>query len=155
MYSFNTIIKVVCKRNGELKNKTFFIRSGESFICCYNQQMLFIKSKVEGRAPQTHYWARWPIHITVLKMKVIYYMLQVPTRQCQNDIYFFACFVIIPLGGVTGLVAFGFFFSAGFKICKDSKECIFRKFSQPQILRFLKLHSNLLFRKVLTFKLSQ
>lgn len=50
-------------------------------------------------------------------------MLQVPTRQCQNDIYFFACFVIIPLGGVTGLVAFVFFFSAGFKICKDLKDC--------------------------------
>ena len=45
-------------------------------------------------------------------MKVIYYMLQVPTKQCQNDINFFVCFVIIPLGGVTGLVAFGFFFSA-------------------------------------------
>ena len=39
-------------------------------------------------------------------------MLQVPTKQCQNDINFFVCFVIIPLGGVTGLVAFGFFFSA-------------------------------------------
>ena len=54
----------------------------------------------------------------------MYYMLQVPARQYQNDIYFFACFVIIPLGGVTGLVAFGFFFSAGFKICKDSRQCI-------------------------------
>lgn len=55
----------------------------------------------------------------------MYYMLQVPTRQYQNDIYFFACFVIIPLGGVTGLVAFGFFFSAGFNICKDSKNNAF------------------------------
>lgn len=62
-------------------------------------------------------------------------MLQVPTRQCQNDIYFFACFVIIPLGGVTGLVAFGFFFSAGFKIWRDSKDSSFRKYTQPQILK--------------------
>lgn len=32
-------------------------------------------------------------------------MLQVPTRQCQNDIYFLACFVIIALGGTSGLMA--------------------------------------------------
>lgn len=42
-------------------------------------------------------------------------MIQVPTRQCRSD-YFLACFVIIPLGGVTGLLELGFFFSAGFKI---------------------------------------
>ena len=39
-------------------------------------------------------------------------MLQVPTKQCQNDIYFFVCFVMIPRGGVMGLMAFGLFFSA-------------------------------------------
>ena len=75
-------------------------------------------------SPTNTIWASWPMHIIVLKMKVMYYMLQVPARQYQNDIYFFACFVIICLGGVTGLVAFGFFFSAGFKICKDSRQCI-------------------------------
>lgn len=42
-------------------------------------------------------------------------MIQVPARQHHVD-YFFACFVIILLGGVTGLLALGFFFSAGFKI---------------------------------------
>lgn len=51
VYSFNTI-NVVCKRNREL-NKTFFLGSGESFICCYNQQIPFIKSKMERGAPQT------------------------------------------------------------------------------------------------------
>lgn len=45
-------------------------------------------------------------------------MIQVPTRQCQSD-YFLACFVIMPLGGVTGLLELGFFFSAGFKIWKE------------------------------------
>lgn len=39
-----------------------------------------------------------------------------PNQAVSNGIYFLACFVIIPLGGVTGLVAFGFFFSAGFNI---------------------------------------
>lgn len=42
-------------------------------------------------------------------------MIQVPARQSQSD-YFFACFVIMPLGGVTGRLELGFFFSAGFKI---------------------------------------
>ena len=42
-------------------------------------------------------------------------MLQVPTKQCQNDIYFFVFFVMIPLGGVMGLMAFGLFFSAAAK----------------------------------------
>lgn len=125
VYSFNTIIKVVCKRNTELKKKTkkhFFLGMESLSFAVITQQMSFINSKNGRGGPHKHtIWASWPIHITVLKMKVIYSMLQVPTRQCQNDIYFFACFVIIPLGGVTGLVAFGFFFSAGFKICKDSK----------------------------------
>ena len=50
-------------------------------------------------------------------------MLQVPTKQCQNDINFFVCFVIIPLGGVTGLVAFGFFFSAAAAAAKSLQSC--------------------------------
>ena len=43
-------------------------------------------------------------------------MLQALTRQCQNDIYFFACFVIIALEGISGLGVLYFFFSAGCKI---------------------------------------
>lgn len=35
-----------------------FFLGVESFICCYNQQMPFIKSKMEGRAPQTHYLSK-------------------------------------------------------------------------------------------------
>lgn len=49
VYSVNTIIKIVCKRNRELKNKTLF--GVKYFICCYNQQMPFTKSNTEGRAP--------------------------------------------------------------------------------------------------------
>ena len=59
------------------------------------------------------------MHIIVLKMKVMYYMLQVPARQYQNDIYFFACFVIIALEGISGLGALDLFFSAGCKIWRE------------------------------------
>lgn len=54
-------------------------------------------------------------------------MIQVPTRQHHSD-YFFACFVIIPLGGVTGLLELGFFFSAGFKIWKDRVQSFSKTF---------------------------
>lgn len=121
-YSFNTIIKIVCKRNRELKTKHCFLGVENLSFAVITSKCHSLSQKWKGGPNEHTIWASWPIHITVLKTKVIYYMLQVPTRQCQNDIYFFACFVIIPLGGVTGLVAFGFFFSAGFKICKDWKD---------------------------------
>lgn len=106
--------------NGILKKK-LSLGVEESFICCYNQQMPFIKSKMGmGGGAQTRiYWSKLTSTRSSLKRKEggrLYPTTQVPTRQCQNDLYFFACFVIIPRGGVTGLLALGFFFSAGFRI---------------------------------------
>jgi hypothetical protein len=48
--------------------------------------------------------------------------------------------VIIPRGGVTGLVALGFFFSAGFKICKEErKKNLRRAIPGPQLCSDLHL----------------
>ena len=78
---------------------------------------------MEKGGPQNTVWASWTIHITVLKNEAYILYVKVPTKQCQHDINFFVCFVIIPLGSVMGLVAFGFFFSAA-AAAKSLQSCL-------------------------------
>lgn len=66
------------------------------------------------KKPPTSRW-NGPVQVTQFKIKkVIIYYNTSPSR--PKDPHFFACFVIMPRGGVTGRLALGFFFSAGFKI---------------------------------------
>lgn len=87
------------------------------FTCCYNQQVAAVMKTEEGPTGQV-YRGKLTSMSQFKKEGYVRYVTS-PNQAVSSDIYFFACFVIIPRGGVTGLVALGFFFSAGFKIWKE------------------------------------
>lgn len=70
-----------------------------------------------------------------------------PIRQPQSA-HFLACLVTMLRGGVTGRLPLGFFFSAGFKICKwNMQRCNWCPNEHLQ-------HSTKVLRRVMTFQLS-
>lgn len=116
MYSLTPSSELSAKGT-EVQNKTKqnALLRRKCFTCCYNQQ---VPAVIKWRRARQVYPGKLTSTSQFKKKGYVCYVTS-PNQAVSSDIYFFACFVIIPRGGVTGLVALGFFFSAGFKIWKE------------------------------------
>ena len=72
--------------------------------CCYNQQ---VPAVIKWRRDRQVYLGKLTSKSQFKKEGYERYVTS-PNQAVSSDIYFFACFVIIPCGGVTGLVALSF-----------------------------------------------